>query len=137
MKLFPDFQDSQVISCFWPIFGLLRHVEQCAKETLAHILRDMHDIKAMRPIIDWPVVQVPENRPRFPYPHQRIWCLSLLSRRWALFPIFQQLIDFRAFPLTWGPRVSSVPLNRSPRLLHSSFVLVVSALELAYSCACT
>ena len=101
MKLFPDIQIYQVVSCFWPIFGPLWHVEQGTKQTLAHVLCDMHDIKAVRHKEDLPVRQVPENRPRFPYLQQRLWRLSLLSRRWALFPIFQQLIDFLAAPLAW------------------------------------
>src|SRR3954465_256882 len=87
----------------------LWHVEQGSKQTLAHVLRDMHDIKAVRHTVDLPVRQVPENRPRFPYLQQRLWRLSLfsrlwrlllLSRQWAVFPIFQQLVYFLAAPRT-------------------------------------
>ena len=42
LKLFPDTQMYQVASRFRPIFRPLQHVEQSAKQTLEHILRDMH-----------------------------------------------------------------------------------------------
>src|SRR4051812_37257623 len=54
----------------------------------------MHDIKAMRTAEETPVFQIPENRLRFPYPHQRLSLLFFLSRHGAPFPGFQQLVDF-------------------------------------------
>src|SRR4051812_2441778 len=62
----------------------------------------MHEIKAMRTAEETPVFQIPENRPRFPYPHQRLSLLFFLSRRRALFPSFQQVVDFFAAPSSWG-----------------------------------
>src|SRR3954468_12938464 len=91
----------QVISCFQPIFGFLRHVEKSGKQTLEHILRDMHYIKAMRHIEDGLVLQVPKHGPRLPYIQERFWCLLLLSWLRALIPIIQQLIYFFTAPLTW------------------------------------
>jgi hypothetical protein len=67
-KIMPDIQIYQFLSCFRPIFGPVRHVEQSGKKTLAHIFRDMHDIKAMRRTEDMPVRQVPKHVLPFPYP---------------------------------------------------------------------
>jgi hypothetical protein len=66
----------------------------------------------MRHTEDLPVRQVPKHRPPFPYTHEQfhfslvllISSLSLLyylSRRRAIFPIFQQNIDLYAAPLRW------------------------------------
>src|SRR3954468_6723936 len=96
--------DSRSALAFGPSF-FFWHVEQGSKQTLAHILHDMHDIKAVRHTEDVPVQQVPKNRPHFPYLQQRLWRLSLridLSWRWALFPIFQHHVYFGAAPPTWG-----------------------------------
>src|SRR3954470_1111512 len=54
-ELLPDAHFLQVCPCFRPIFGPLWHVEQGTKQTLAHVLRDMHDIKAVRHTEDLPV----------------------------------------------------------------------------------
>src|SRR4051812_48402268 len=62
----------------------------------------MHDIKAVMHTEHVPVRQVLENRPRFPYLQQRLWHLSLLSWRWAIFPIFQHCVYFGDAPHTWG-----------------------------------
>src|SRR3954470_20302097 len=79
MKFSPVAHKFQVIPCFWPVLGLLRHVEQRAKQALAHVLCDMHDIKAMRIAEETPVFQIAENRLRFPYPHQWLSLLFFLS----------------------------------------------------------
>src|SRR4051812_24716451 len=102
VKFSPDANKFQVIPCFWPVLGLLRHVEQRAKQALTHVLCDMHDIKAMRTAEETPVFQIPENRLRFPYPHQRLSLIFFLSRRGAPFPSFQQVVDFFAAPSSWG-----------------------------------
>src|SRR3954469_20119021 len=47
VKFSHDAHKFHVIPYFWPVLGLLRHVEQRAKQALAHVLCDMHDIKAM------------------------------------------------------------------------------------------
>jgi hypothetical protein len=101
VKAIPNPHKLQVVPCFRPIFGHIRHVEKGAKQMLAHVFHDMHDIKAMGHAKDLPVWQIPINRPRFPYLQQRLGRLSLLSRRWALWPICQQLIDFVAAPQRW------------------------------------
>src|SRR3954468_8384123 len=102
VKFSPDAHKFQVIPCFWPVLGLLRHVEQRAKQALAHVLCDMHEIKAMWTAEETPVFQIPENRPRFPYPHQRLSLLFFLSRCGALFPSLPQVVDFFAAPSSWG-----------------------------------
>jgi hypothetical protein len=102
LKVIPDPHKFHVVSFFWPIFGTICHVEKGAKKTVTHFFRDMHDIKAMGRVEDLPVRLIPENRPRFPYLQQRLGRFSLLSRCRALWPIFQQLIDFVATPQTSG-----------------------------------
>ena len=47
LKVLPDAQLFKVVPCFWPIFGLLRHVKDGGKQTLTDVLRDVHEIKAM------------------------------------------------------------------------------------------
>ena len=80
----------------------------CLKE----ILKNMHLIKAMRCIEFVPVLQVPEHKPRLPYLQQRLWRLShRLSRRGALLPVFQQLIDFGTALLTWRSSMLSVTIE--------------------------
>src|SRR3954470_1578495 len=110
VEICPYFQIFQVSSCLRPIFGLLRHVHQCAKQTLENILRDRHLIKTMRCIEFGPVLQVPENRPCFPYLRQRLRFFHL-ARRGALFPVFQQLINFGAAPLTWRSSMLSLTIE--------------------------
>src|SRR3954466_15884103 len=87
-----------------------KKVDQCAKQTLENILRDMHLIKTMRCIEFGPVLQVPENRPCFPYLQQRLRFFHL-SRRGVLFPVFQQLINFGAAPLTWRSSMLSLTIE--------------------------
>src|SRR4051812_17993639 len=120
VKFSPDANKFQVIPCFWPVLGLLRHVEQRAKQALAHVLCDMHDIKAMSTTEETPLFQIPENRLRFPYPHQRLSLLFFLSRRGAPFPSFQQVVDFFATPSSWGCSELLTPIEQmskfSPRV---------------------
>ena len=111
VDIFPNLQIFQVFPCLRPILGLLRHLHQCAKQALEDILRDMHLIKAMRRVVIGPVLQVPENRPRFPYLQQRLRCLFDLSRRRALFLVSQQLVDFSAAPLTCRSSKLSQPIE--------------------------
>src|SRR4051812_2575142 len=122
VKFSPDAHKFQVIPCFWPVLGLLRHDEQRAKQALAHVLCDMHDIKAMRTAEETPVFEILENRLRFLHPHQRLSLLSFLSRRGAPFPNFQQLVNFFAAPSSWGARSSSLPSNICPCFLHGCFL---------------
>jgi hypothetical protein len=72
----------------------------------------MHGIKAMGRAEDLPVRQIPENRPRFPYLQERLGRLSLLSRRWALWPICQQLLDFFAAPQRWISSELNFPIEQ-------------------------
>jgi hypothetical protein len=72
----------------------------------------MHDIKAMGCAEDLPVWQILENRPRFPYFQQRLGRLSLLSRRWAFWPICQQLINFVAAPQRWLSSELNFPIEQ-------------------------
>src|SRR4051812_30859376 len=80
----------------------------------------MHDIKAMWTAEETPVFQIPENRLRFPYPHQRLSLLFFLSRRGAPFPSFQQVVDFFAAPSRWGCSELLAPIEQmskfSPRV---------------------
>src|SRR3954471_20937287 len=91
VKFPPDAHKFQVNPCFWSVLGLLRHAEQRAKQALAHVLCDIHDIKSMRTAEETPVFQIPENRLRFPYPHQRLCLLFFLSRRGAPFTSFNKM----------------------------------------------
>ena len=102
LKIFPDAKPFQIVSCSRPILGLFGHVGKSAKQTLGNILRNVHYIEAMGRVEDLLVLQVVENRPRFPYTQQRIYPRSLLSRRRALLPIFQKLVDFGAAPRARG-----------------------------------
>jgi hypothetical protein len=72
----------------------------------------MNDIKAMGHAKDLLVRQIPENRSHFPYLQQRLGRLSLLSRRWALWPICQQLIDFVAAPQRWLSSELNLPIEQ-------------------------
>jgi hypothetical protein len=121
VKVIPNLHKFQVVPCFWPVFGPIRHVEKGAKQTLAHVFRDMHDIKAMGRVEDLPVWQIPENRPRFTYLQQWLGRLSLLSQRWALWPICQQLIDFVTAPQRWLSSELNFPIEQifasSPRVI--------------------
>ena len=107
---------------------VLWHVEQGTKQTLAHVLRDMHDIKAVRHTVDLPVRQVQENRPRFPYLQQRLWRLSLLPRLWRLLLLSRSGQSFQFFnsssissPLLVHGRLrgSVSSSNRSLRFFHA------------------
>ena len=101
----------QVVPCLYPIFGLVG-VKEGGKQTLAHVLRDMHEIKAMRHAEDLPVWQVPENRPHLPYLQQRLWLLLGLSRHRALLPVIQQLVDLRATLLVWDSSELDRPIEQ-------------------------
>src|SRR3954463_10305396 len=83
VKVLPDTQAYQVVPCFWTIFRPIWHVDYGGDQTLAHVF--------------------PENRPCFPYLHQRIVLLPLLllSRLRTIFPVFQQLFHFFAAPTLW------------------------------------
>ena len=114
---------------FGPSLVLSGMLEQGTKQTLAHILRDMHDIKVVRHTVDLPVRKVPENRPRYPYLQQRLWRLSLLSRLWHLLLLSCSGQSFQFFnsssissPLLVHGRFrgSVSPSNRSLHFLHGS-----------------
>ena len=104
VKLLPDTQAYQVVPCFRTIFRPIWHVDYGGDQTLAHVFRDMHDVEAMRRAEKLPVWQLPENRPCFPYLHQRLVLLlplSLLSWLRTIFLVFQQLFHFFAAPSLW------------------------------------
>src|SRR3954466_4884817 len=125
VKLLPDTQAYQVVPCFRTIFRPIWHVDYGGDHTLAHVFRDMHDVEAMRRAEKLPVWQLLENRPCFPYLHQRLVLLlplSLLSRLRTIFPVFSNS-STSSLLLRFGiPRVSDLPSNRSPRFLHGSFL---------------
>src|SRR5215216_2480078 len=92
VKLLPDTQAYQVVPCFRTIFRPIWHVDYGGDQTLAHVFRDMHDVEAMRRAEKLPVWQLPENRPCFPYLHQRLVLLlplSLLSSFSATLPLLR------------------------------------------------
>src|SRR3954463_12056764 len=103
VKLLPDTQAYQVVPCFQTIFRPIWHVDYGGDQTIAHVFRDMHDVKAMRRAEKLPVWQLPENRPCFPYLHQRLVLLPflLLSRLRRIFPVFQEFFHFFTAPLLW------------------------------------
>src|SRR3954468_3392286 len=93
MKILLDTHEYQVMPCFRTIFLPIWHVDYGGDQTLAHVFRDMHDVEVMRRAEKLPVWQLLENRPCFPYLHQRLALLplSLLPRIRTIFPVFQQL----------------------------------------------
>src|SRR3954469_17169184 len=101
VKLHPDNQAYQVMPCFRTIFRPIWHVDYGGDQTLAHVFCDMHDVEAMRRAEKLPVWKLPENRPCFPYLHQRLVLLplSLLSRIRTIFPLIHQLFHFFADPM--------------------------------------
>src|SRR3954467_8774011 len=61
VKLLPDTQAYQVVSCFRTIFRPIWHVDYGGDQTLAHVFHDMHDVEAMRRADKLPVWKLPET----------------------------------------------------------------------------
>ena len=89
LKFTPNTDVFQVLSHPQPIFTLFWHVEECAKQTITHILCDVHHIKAMWHTEFFPITQIPENGFSFPYFQQHLLfnVLFLLSWLRALCPV--------------------------------------------------
>src|SRR3954468_19785927 len=80
----------------------------------------MHDIKAMRTAEETPVFQIPENRLRFPYPHQRLSLFFLGAGHPS--QVFNNLSISLPLLRAGGARSSSLPSNICPSFLHRCFL---------------